>query len=75
MAATERGWCLCELKFFNSLFFPGLIACGTLYVCVLTVLWGIRVLLQRKCLCHLAKLGKIKQEGVLWCALRALQEK
>ncbi|KAB0372241.1 hypothetical protein FD755_016033 [Muntiacus reevesi] len=48
-------------QFFNSLFFPGLIACGTLYVCLLTVLWGVRVLLQRKSLCHLAKLGKIKQ--------------
>uniref|UniRef100_A0A3B3ISU2 ALG11 alpha-1,2-mannosyltransferase n=1 Tax=Homo sapiens TaxID=9606 RepID=A0A3B3ISU2_HUMAN len=92
MAAGERSWCLCKLlRFFYSLFFPGLIVCGTLCVCLVIVLWGIRLLLQRKKkLVSTSKNGKNQMviaffhpycnaggggERVLWCALRALQKK
>ncbi|XP_055398261.1 GDP-Man:Man(3)GlcNAc(2)-PP-Dol alpha-1,2-mannosyltransferase [Bubalus kerabau] len=92
MAAAERGWCLCELlRFFYSLFFPGLFVCGTLCVCLLIILWGIRLLLQRKKKsASSSKTGKNQTviaffhpycnaggggERVLWCALRALQKK
>uniref|UniRef100_A0A8C9P5X7 GDP-Man:Man(3)GlcNAc(2)-PP-Dol alpha-1,2-mannosyltransferase n=1 Tax=Spermophilus dauricus TaxID=99837 RepID=A0A8C9P5X7_SPEDA len=33
---------------FYSLFFPGLIVCGALCICLVIVLWGLRLLLQRK---------------------------
>ncbi|XP_070265220.1 GDP-Man:Man(3)GlcNAc(2)-PP-Dol alpha-1,2-mannosyltransferase [Myotis yumanensis] len=92
MAATERGWWLCELlRFFYSLFFPGLILCGILCLCLILILWRIRVLLQRKKnSASTGKKGKDQMviaffhpycnaggggERVLWCALRALQKK
>uniref|UniRef100_A0A8C9LX97 ALG11 alpha-1,2-mannosyltransferase n=1 Tax=Piliocolobus tephrosceles TaxID=591936 RepID=A0A8C9LX97_9PRIM len=80
-----------NLRFFYSLFFPGLIVCGTLCMCLVIVLWGIRLLLQRKKkLVSTSKNGKNQMviaffhpycnaggggERVLWCALRALQKK
>uniref|UniRef100_A0A8C3W2X9 GDP-Man:Man(3)GlcNAc(2)-PP-Dol alpha-1,2-mannosyltransferase n=1 Tax=Catagonus wagneri TaxID=51154 RepID=A0A8C3W2X9_9CETA len=92
MAAAERGWCLCELfRFLYSLFFPGLMVCGTLCVCLLIVFWGIRLMLQqKKKSSSTSKTGKSQMviaffhpycnaggggERVLWCALRALQKK
>ncbi|KAM4860302.1 GDP-Man:Man(3)GlcNAc(2)-PP-Dol alpha-1,2-mannosyltransferase isoform 2-T3 [Thomomys bottae] len=92
MAATTGSWCLCELlRFFYSLFFPGLIVCGTLCVCLVLVLCGIRLMLQRKKMSLSTSKSGRKQmtiaffhpycnaggggERVLWCALRALQKK
>ncbi|XP_006879582.1 PREDICTED: GDP-Man:Man(3)GlcNAc(2)-PP-Dol alpha-1,2-mannosyltransferase [Elephantulus edwardii] len=92
MAASEGGWCFCKLlRFFYSLFFPGLIISGTLCVCLVIFLWGIRLLLQRrKKAVATSKNGSIQTviaffhpycnaggggERVLWCALRALQKK
>uniref|UniRef100_U6CMX0 GDP-Man:Man(3)GlcNAc(2)-PP-Dol alpha-1,2-mannosyltransferase n=1 Tax=Neovison vison TaxID=452646 RepID=U6CMX0_NEOVI len=92
MATTEGVWSLCELlRFFYSLFLPGLAVCGTLCVCLFIILWGIRLLLQRKkALLSTGKNGKKQMvvaffhpycnaggggERVLWCALRALQKK
>ncbi|XP_004433745.1 PREDICTED: GDP-Man:Man(3)GlcNAc(2)-PP-Dol alpha-1,2-mannosyltransferase [Ceratotherium simum simum] len=92
MAAAEGGWCLCELlRFFYSLLFPGLIVCGTLCVCLVIILWGIRLLLRRKKKsASTSKNGNNEMviaffhpycnaggggERVLWCALRALQKK
>ncbi|EPQ14371.1 GDP-Man:Man(3)GlcNAc(2)-PP-Dol alpha-1,2-mannosyltransferase, partial [Myotis brandtii] len=78
-------------RFFYSLFFPGLILCGILCLCLILILWRIRVLLQRKK--NSASTGKKGEdqmviaffhpycnaggggERVLWCALRALQKK
>ncbi|KAK2509517.1 LOW QUALITY PROTEIN: hypothetical protein MC885_000681, partial [Smutsia gigantea] len=77
-------------KVFYSLFLPGLIVCGTLCICLLVILWGIRLLLQGKKAASPSKNGKNhvviaffhprcnaggRGEGVLWCALRALQKK
>ncbi|KAM5311149.1 GDP-Man:Man(3)GlcNAc(2)-PP-Dol alpha-1,2-mannosyltransferase [Glossophaga mutica] len=86
MAAAERGWCHL-LRFFYSLFFPGLIVCGTLCLCLIFILWRVRVVLQRRKTsaptgqkvviaffhpyCNAGGGG----ERVLWCALRALQKK
>lgn len=86
MAAAARGWCDL-LRFFYSLFFPGLIVCGTLCLCLVFALWRVRVALQRKKTsaptgqkvvvaffhpyCNAGGGG----ERVLWCALRALQKK
>ncbi|KAM4864610.1 GDP-Man:Man(3)GlcNAc(2)-PP-Dol alpha-1,2-mannosyltransferase isoform X1 [Urocitellus parryii] len=92
MAASKGGWCLCELlRLFYSLFFPGLIVCGALCICLVIVLWGLRLLLQRKKKSVSAsKNGKNPiviaffhpycnagggGERVLWCALRTLQKK
>ncbi|XP_045725334.1 GDP-Man:Man(3)GlcNAc(2)-PP-Dol alpha-1,2-mannosyltransferase isoform X1 [Mirounga angustirostris] len=92
MATTKGGWYLCELlRFFYSLFLPGLTVCGTLCVCLFIILWGIRLLLQRKKTSASASKNGKKQmvvaffhpycnaggggERVLWCALRALQKK
>ncbi|XP_003433100.4 GDP-Man:Man(3)GlcNAc(2)-PP-Dol alpha-1,2-mannosyltransferase [Canis lupus familiaris] len=92
MAAAKGGWCLCELlRFFYSLFLPGLTVCGTLCVCLFVILWGIRLLLQKKKeSVSTSKNGKKQTvvaffhpycnaggggERVLWCALRALQKK
>ncbi|XP_066092117.1 GDP-Man:Man(3)GlcNAc(2)-PP-Dol alpha-1,2-mannosyltransferase isoform X2 [Saccopteryx bilineata] len=92
MAAAERDWCFCEgLRFFYSLFFPGLIVCGILCLCLVLILWGIRVQLQKKKnSASTGKKGKDQMviaffhpycsaggggERVLWCAIRALQKK
>ncbi|XP_036760757.2 GDP-Man:Man(3)GlcNAc(2)-PP-Dol alpha-1,2-mannosyltransferase [Manis pentadactyla] len=92
MAAARGVWCLCEiLRFFYSLFLPGLIVGGTLCVCLFMILWGIRLLLQgKKRAASTSKNGKNHVviaffhpycnaggggERVLWCALRALQKK
>ncbi|XP_002720786.1 GDP-Man:Man(3)GlcNAc(2)-PP-Dol alpha-1,2-mannosyltransferase isoform X1 [Oryctolagus cuniculus] len=91
MAAAKGGWLACELlRFFYSLFFPGLIVCGILCVCLFIVLWMIRLLLQKKKKSVSSKNGKNQMviaffhpycnaggggERVLWCALRALQKK
>ncbi|EHB13090.1 Asparagine-linked glycosylation protein 11-like protein [Heterocephalus glaber] len=82
---------LSYFRFFYSLFFPGLIVCGILCVFLVIVLWGIRLLLQRKKRSMSAsKNGKNQMviaffhpycnaggggERVLWCALRTLQKK
>ncbi|KAM6178560.1 GDP-Man:Man(3)GlcNAc(2)-PP-Dol alpha-1,2-mannosyltransferase [Rhynchocyon petersi] len=92
MAAGEGGWSLCKLlKFLSSLFFPGLIVSGTLCVCLVIFLLGIRLLLQRKKKAVASsKNGKSRTvvaffhpycsaggggERVLWCAIRALQKR
>ncbi|XP_075418993.1 GDP-Man:Man(3)GlcNAc(2)-PP-Dol alpha-1,2-mannosyltransferase [Tenrec ecaudatus] len=92
MADPEGGLCLCKLlRFFGSLFFPGLIVSGTLCLCLVIFLWGVRLLLQRKKNSETTnKPGKNQRviaffhpycnaggggERVLWCALRALQKK
>nr|KAF6372830.1 ALG11 alpha-1,2-mannosyltransferase [Pipistrellus kuhlii] len=92
MAAAERGWWWCELlRFFYSLFFPGLIVCGAVCLCLIFILWIIRVLLRKKKnSASTGKKGKDQMviaffhpycnaggggERVLWCALRALQKK
>uniref|UniRef100_A0A2K6ET02 GDP-Man:Man(3)GlcNAc(2)-PP-Dol alpha-1,2-mannosyltransferase n=1 Tax=Propithecus coquereli TaxID=379532 RepID=A0A2K6ET02_PROCO len=91
MAAAKMGRCLCEsLRVFYSLFFPGLTVCGTLCVCLIIVLWGIRLLLSRKKKStSTSKNGKNEMviacfhpycsaggggERVLWCALRGKPE-
>ncbi|XP_004447132.1 GDP-Man:Man(3)GlcNAc(2)-PP-Dol alpha-1,2-mannosyltransferase [Dasypus novemcinctus] len=92
MAAAGGGWCLCaSLRFLYSLFFPGLMVCGALCVCLVLVLWGLRLYLQGKKKSMLISKNGKKQiviaffhpycnaggggERVLWCALRALQKK
>ncbi|XP_040847400.1 GDP-Man:Man(3)GlcNAc(2)-PP-Dol alpha-1,2-mannosyltransferase isoform X2 [Ochotona curzoniae] len=91
MAAARGAWLVGELlRFFYSLFVPGLIVCGILCVCVAVVLWIIRLLLQKKKKSVSSKNGKNQMviaffhpycnaggggERVLWCALRALQKK
>nr|XP_005007108.1 GDP-Man:Man(3)GlcNAc(2)-PP-Dol alpha-1,2-mannosyltransferase isoform X2 [Cavia porcellus] len=81
----------CFLRFFYSLFFPGLIVCGILCVYLAIALWGIRLLLRKKKRSMSAsKNGKSQTviaffhpycnaggggERVLWCALRTLQNK
>ncbi|XP_004577733.2 GDP-Man:Man(3)GlcNAc(2)-PP-Dol alpha-1,2-mannosyltransferase [Ochotona princeps] len=91
MAAARGVWLVGELlRFFYSLFVPGLIVCGIFCVCVAVVLWRIRLLLQKRKKSVSSKNGKNQMviaffhpycnaggggERVLWCALRALQKK
>uniref|UniRef100_F6W757 GDP-Man:Man(3)GlcNAc(2)-PP-Dol alpha-1,2-mannosyltransferase n=2 Tax=Ornithorhynchus anatinus TaxID=9258 RepID=F6W757_ORNAN len=79
------------VRFLCSLLFPGLIVSGALCVCLVIVLLGIRLWLQKKKKAFAAgKNGKSQTvvaffhpycnaggggERVLWCALRALQKK
>ncbi|NP_898965.1 GDP-Man:Man(3)GlcNAc(2)-PP-Dol alpha-1,2-mannosyltransferase isoform 2 [Mus musculus] len=92
MAADTGSWCVyAVLRFFYSLFFPGLMICGVLCVYLVIGLWVIRWHLQRKKKSvSTSKNGKEQTvvaffhpycnaggggERVLWCALRALQKK
>ncbi|XP_036022639.1 GDP-Man:Man(3)GlcNAc(2)-PP-Dol alpha-1,2-mannosyltransferase isoform X1 [Onychomys torridus] len=91
--AADTGSCglFALLRFFYSLFFPGLIICGVLCVYLVIVLWILRRHLQRKKKSvSTSKNGKVQTvvaffhpycnaggggERVLWCALKALQKK